>query len=314
LTTLDATARAGLDVGPPPPTAGKIGPVPDAQGATPDPAAAGGRRLRVLLAEDNTVNQHLAVRTLQKRGHEVVVAANGREALDLLEGDGGGSNAPFDLVLMDVQMPEMDGFEATAAIRARERESGNAAAAHLPIIAMTAHAMKGDRERCLAEGMDGYVSKPLQSDDLVAAIDETLARLARNDGNDGNDGEGNNIGDENGNEDEPAFDRAAILDRVGGDIELLREIAGLFLNEAPVLLDGIRRALSAQDAPALERAAHSLKGSVGTFGARAAQAAAGELEARGRAGNLAGAEAIFARLAREVARFERALAALTETA
>ena len=109
------------------------------------------RPLRILLAEDNAVNQKLASRLLEKHGHNVVTAANGREALERLE------NESFDLVLMDVQMPEIDGFEATATIRKKEEATGT----HLPVIAMTAHAMQGDKERCLAAGMDGYLSKPL---------------------------------------------------------------------------------------------------------------------------------------------------------
>jgi two-component system sensor histidine kinase/response regulator len=112
--------------------------------------------LRVLLAEDNPVNQRLATRLLEKRGHRDVVASNGRQALEALE------RASFDLVLMDVQMPEMDGFEATAAIREKEKANGQ----HLPVIAVTAHAMKGDRERCLAAGMDGYLAKPIRQQEL----------------------------------------------------------------------------------------------------------------------------------------------------
>jgi CheY-like chemotaxis protein len=123
----------------------------------------GHRSLRVLLAEDNAVNQVLASRLLEKHGHTVVVASNGRKALEALE------RQKFDLVVMDVSMPEMDGFETAAAIRAREGETGS----HIPIIAMTAHAMKGDRERCLAAGMDAYVSKPVQARELFEAI-ETL--------------------------------------------------------------------------------------------------------------------------------------------
>jgi two-component system sensor histidine kinase/response regulator len=119
---------------------------------------------RVLLAEDNTVNQRLAVRLLEKRGYHVTVAANGLEAVAAL------GREPFDLVLMDVQMPEMDGFEATAVIRAQERET----AAHIPIIAMTAFAMKGDQERCLDAGMDGYIAKPIQA----AGLFEVIQRLA----------------------------------------------------------------------------------------------------------------------------------------
>jgi signal transduction histidine kinase/CheY-like chemotaxis protein len=121
----------------------------------------GRRGLRILLAEDNLVNQRLAAGLLEKRGHTVVVTANGREAVEAF------SRQEFDLVMMDVQMPEMDGFEATAAIRTRE----NAAGLHIPIIAMTAHAMTGDRERCLAAGMDGYVSKPIRAQELFGAIE-----------------------------------------------------------------------------------------------------------------------------------------------
>jgi two-component system, sensor histidine kinase and response regulator len=128
----------------------------------------GRRKLRILLAEDNTVNQMLAARLLGKRGHTVVIVDNGKQALTALEEPGSGG---FDLILMDVQMPEMDGFEATAVIRAREQSSG----AHLPIIAMTAHAMKGDKERCLEAGMDAYVSKPIQVEQLFATIDGVLA-------------------------------------------------------------------------------------------------------------------------------------------
>jgi len=121
--------------------------------------------LRVLLAEDNAVNQKLASRLLERRGHSVAVAANGRQALEMLD------TQRFDLVVMDVSMPEMDGFEAAAAIRARERSTG----AHIPILAMTAHAMKGDRERCLAAGMDSYVAKPVQAAQLFAAIESVTA-------------------------------------------------------------------------------------------------------------------------------------------
>jgi CheY-like chemotaxis protein len=130
----------------------ETGNAPDTNGIRPP--------LRILLAEDNVVNQKVAVRMLQNEGHTVTVANNGREVLAALERE------PFQLILMDVQMPEMDGFEATAAIRARERFTG----AHLPIIAMTAHAMAGDQERCLGAGMDGYISKPVHKAELVQAI------------------------------------------------------------------------------------------------------------------------------------------------
>jgi CheY-like chemotaxis protein len=122
---------------------------------------------RVLVAEDNSVNQTLARRLLQKRGYAVTVVGDGRAALAALD------TAPFDIVLMDVQMPDMDGFEATAAIRQHEELSGR----HIPIIAMTAHAIKGDRERCLAAGMDAYVAKPIRQEELYATIESALGQL-----------------------------------------------------------------------------------------------------------------------------------------
>ena len=118
------------------------------------------RSLRVLLAEDNAINQKVATRMLTKAGHAVIVAADGRAALDLV------TREAFDVVLMDIQMPEMDGLQATAAIRAREAGG----ARRVPIVALTAHAMKGDRERCLAAGMDAYVSKPVRGDELLATL------------------------------------------------------------------------------------------------------------------------------------------------
>jgi PAS domain S-box-containing protein len=136
---------------------------PPAGGRTP--VVRSSSSLRILLTEDNPVNQRLALRLLEKQGHSLTVAGNGREAIAALE------RATFDLILMDVQMPEMDGFEATAAIRAAERETGK----HIPILAMTAHAMKGDRERCLEAGMDGYITKPIQAAELTRAIATVLS-------------------------------------------------------------------------------------------------------------------------------------------
>jgi CheY-like chemotaxis protein len=122
------------------------------------------RHLKILLTEDNLVNQKLGSRVLEKRGHTVKIANNGLEALAILEEE------YFDLVLMDIQMPEMDGFEATEAIRKKEKETGN----HIPIIAMTAHAMKGDKEKCIEKGMDGYVSKPIKAEELFEVIESPL--------------------------------------------------------------------------------------------------------------------------------------------
>jgi CheY-like chemotaxis protein len=127
------------------------------------------KNLRALLAEDNVINQTIAVRVLEKRGHVVTVAQNGQAALYACETQG------FELILMDIQMPGMDGLEATAAIRKQEISTGG----HLPIIAMTAHALKGDRERCIAAGMDGYVSKPIRTAGLLATIESVLQDSAK---------------------------------------------------------------------------------------------------------------------------------------
>jgi CheY-like chemotaxis protein len=140
---------------------------------TMNPPPEAGRKLRILLAEDNLINQILATRLLEKRGHSVTVANDGREALKMLEG---GASDRFDVVLMDVQMPEMDGFEVTAAIRQREKLLRR----HIPIVAITAHAMKGDEERCHAAGMDAYISKPIQPMELFRIIESCVETLAPN--------------------------------------------------------------------------------------------------------------------------------------
>jgi CheY-like chemotaxis protein len=140
-------------------------PVPELASAAPvtdRPVQKEKKQLRILLAEDNAINQKIACQVLEKQGHHVRVAADGRQALSALD------QAPFDVVLMDIQMPEMDGFETTGAIRARERGTG----VHLPIIAMTAHAMQGDRERCIAAGMDSYISKPLDIKELIELLEK----------------------------------------------------------------------------------------------------------------------------------------------
>jgi CheY-like chemotaxis protein len=253
-----------------------------------DPVSGGGRRaLRLLLAEDNAVNQRLAVSLLQKRGHQVVVVGNGREAVAAIE------ERPFDAVLMDVQMPEMDGFEAAAAIRVHEAAKGT----HTPIVAMTAHALKGDRERCLAAGMDAYVAKPLQPQELFGV----LAGLVPADLEPA----------PAGPEPQPAaFDLAAALERVDGDIELMCELGGLFLSECPQRMAEIRQAIIERDARKLEQSAHALKGSVGNFEAREAFAAAGRLERNGREHDWDQVEANWAALEAAINRLKPALVGL----
>jgi two-component system sensor histidine kinase/response regulator len=234
----------------------------------PEPASSAGARdarpLRILLAEDSLVNQKLAVGLLQRRGHCVRVANNGREALAALE------TQSFDLVLMDVQMPEIDGLQATQALREREQSTGRA---RVPVIAMTAHAMAGDRERCLAAGMDSYISKPIRSRDLF----ETMARVV----------EGitdSPQADGAASAAKTELDLAAMLQTVGGDRDLLREVAEAFLEEAPKLLDELRTATAEGDATSLARAAHTLKSSLRYLGAAELFEQAFVLETTGREG------------------------------
>jgi PAS domain S-box-containing protein len=231
--------------------------------------------VRILLAEDNPVNQRLAVRLLEKQGHAVTIAANGREALAALE------RGPFDVVLMDVQMPEMDGFEATAAIREKERATGG----HLPVVAMTAHALTGDRERCLAAGMDGYVSKPVRAEELARAIGKAVTTNGRHAAVPREEAAG-----------DPVFDRAGALKRTGEDAALLGELAELFLSECPKSVTAIGQAIARNDANALHRAAHMLKGSVSNLCAPTAVSAALRLETIAREGKLADAPEAFAAL------------------
>jgi len=254
------------------------------------------RRLQVLLVEDNPVNRAVAMRLLERRGQIVTNATNGREALELIKA------RVFDVALMDLQMPEMGGLEATAAIRASEEGTGR----RLPIIAMTAHAMKGDRERCLQAGMDGYLSKPIQVADLFEAIDRAtgaappaaadpqvrrVAAPARG---------------------RVVVDRAALLSRLEGDVRLLTEIVDLFLETAPRLMRDIKEALQSKNAGKLERAAHTLKGAVSNFGARPAFEAAFQMEQHGRRGDLRAARRAWRPMEKEMVRLKKELARLAK--
>jgi CheY-like chemotaxis protein/HPt (histidine-containing phosphotransfer) domain-containing protein len=261
----------------------------------PPPLPKGGRRLRVLVAEDNVVNQQVAVGMLERAGHEAVVAANGREALALLEKE------KFDLVLMDVQMPELDGLETTAAIRESEKTRGT----HLPIVAVTAHAMKGDAERCLAAGMDAYVAKPLQPRELHAAIAGVLPPA-----------EASAPAPAPPAPEAPAAGPAVVdfprlLERVGGDRAALAELVGIFRADIPTQIARIRRSIAEQDAPGLRAAAHAVKGAVSNFAAPAATDAAAALQRMGDAGRLADAPAALDRLEREIEKVLAWLASVT---
>ena len=239
---------------------------------------------RVLVAEDNIVNQRVAAAILEKAGHTVTIAADGREALRALERE------TFDVVLMDVQMPGMSGPEATAAIRARERTHGG----HLPIIALTAHAMAGDRERCLAEGADGYVAKPIIIAELFREIDVVLGGVPAA---------------SPAEQPDTPFDADALRARTGGDDALMKEVVGLFLEDCPDRLDAIRQALEVGDTTGVHRSVHTLKGSAGNFGAPSVIAVAKRLEALAGEGNLEACRKAFPELEDRVRELTNALAA-----
>ncbi|MCA9259399.1 MAG: response regulator, partial [Planctomycetales bacterium] len=213
------------------------------------------RSRRVLLAEDGAVNRQVAVGLLEKRGHQVVAVEDGQAAVEVVAG------GQFDVVLMDVQMPLLDGFAATAAIRRSE----DAAVRRTPIIAMTAHAMQGDRERCLAAGMDGYVSKPFHADELYAAVEGAVATspVAATPGEAG---------------ETLTFDLERALENVGGSREIFREAVDVLKTEGPRQLAAVEAALAAGDVELTMRAAHTLKGSTALFAADAATEAARTIE------------------------------------
>ena len=241
----------------------------------------------MLVAEDNAVNRRLAVAMLEKRGHSVVFAHTGREAVEAVRAGG-----VFDLVLMDMQMPEMDGFEATAAIRDPEKDTGG----RLPIVALTAHSMKGDARPASPPGWTATwpsrfacLSSLRSSSGLLRAATWPRPRPT-----------GMRL----------TIDPDDLCARLEGDRELMLELAELFLTGSPHALSEVRRAIDASDAPELLRAAHTLKGSLSCFGATTACASAHALEMMGHTGDLTGADARLADLVRDVNHLTRGLAAI----
>jgi two-component system, sensor histidine kinase and response regulator len=236
--------------------------------------------LRILLAEDNPVNRRVATRLLEKQGHTIIVARDGREALAVLERES------VDVVLMDVQMPDIDGLEATRTIRWKEKSSGG----HIPIISVTAHVMKGDRENCLAAGADEYVSKPLQISELLQAIGRCCpkAKLRRAAA-------------------PMPINEVEILERVQGDRKLLAEIIELFDASSEMSLQQIALSVQAQDANAVARAAHTLKGSIGNFGQGRAYHVTVEIEVAARNGDMTSVASSLPRLHAAIQELKTAL-------
>jgi CheY-like chemotaxis protein len=251
--------------------------------------------LRVLLAEDNPVNQEVALRLLERRGHSVIVAENGRQALTAI------GRHKFDLVLMDVQMPEMGGLEATQLIREKEKSTGE----HLPILAMTAHAMQGDRERCIAAGMDGYLAKPIDPKSFLQTVEGISQRAAQSETAPKDAEARAERGDGR-----RALDAKALLEWFSGNRKLLRNIVKAFRDDCPRMMERIRGALAANNANLLAEGAHALKGSVGNFGPTAALDATREMEKIARQGKLDGAWELYATLEDEIALLLPALHAI----
>lgn len=243
------------------------------------------RSLRLLLAEDSLVNQKLVTALLERQGHKVVLANTGREAVAAVQ------NNRFDMVFMDIQMPEMDGLEATARIRAAEKDSGT----HIPIVAMTAHAMTGDRERCLQAGMDDYLAKPIRAKRLLEVIEALVGGVAQP----------LTLPSSVASEarSQTACDWSAALNSVKGDRALLTMVAETFLEEAPQLLAAMRQALDRKETAELRRLAHTLKGSVDYFGASRLFDRAYQLEKIAQDGKLEEAESVFLTLAHELEQF-----------
>ncbi len=245
--------------------------------------------IKILIAEDTPFNQKFITRLMERWELASVLVENGQEALDILE------ERTFDLILMDVQMPVMDGLEATRQIRAKEKASG---AAPIPILAMTAHAMKGDRERCLETGMDGYVSKPISSDLLKAEILKFITAESPS-----NPAAAVETSD-------PAFQTNKLMTAFDNDLEFLKEAVGMFLEDCPPMLASINAAIEANDPDELGRTAHGLKGMLGNFQADEAVKRAFTLEQMGKDRTCEGGTAIFTELSREVKHLEKSLETL----
>jgi PAS domain S-box-containing protein len=298
--------------------------IPCYEPATQEPAA---NPLKILLAEDSLVNQKVAVAMLQRWGHSLTVASTGRAALAAWQSE------RFDLILMDVQMPEMDGLEVAAAIRAQERAAASSStepaqrrfASRVPIVALTAHASEGDRDRCLAAGMDDYLSKPIRPRQLRETLQRiaTCAGASRPPENSPAVSQAGTcsslpnpspapLGASAAEHEQQSVDWRSALESVDGDRRLLAELIDIFNVELPGWQSRIEQALESSDAAALRLAAHTLKGALASLGARRAQAAAQELETLAAAGNLPSAATAWPIVRRELAslhpelsRFER---------
>ncbi len=253
--------------------------------------------LRILVAEDTPFNQQYISRLLTRWGFVPTIVNNGRLAVEALD------KGTFDIILMDIQMPEMDGFEATTAIRENEKQTGK----HIPIIAMTAHAMKGDRERCIEAGMDNYIAKPISQDKLH----ETILKLSP-DHIDTSSPVGENHADHEKTP-KPSFNKQTLIEAFGGDMDFLNEVVGIFLKEYPAMMGNIEKSLKERDGKGLQETAHALKGMLRSFAAEEASKTVRMLEKMGQEKDFAGIDQVYQNLADEVAEFEKVLKVVVET-
>jgi two-component system, sensor histidine kinase and response regulator len=251
----------------------------------------------VLVAEDNPTNQTLISALLEQQGHHVSIVGNGRLAVERV------AQEPFDLVLMDVQMPEMSGLEATAAIREAEQLTGG----HIPIVALTARAMTGDREQCLAAGMDAYVPKPVRAEDLFAAIDSMAgapASVQPSPAVPPRPSDEKKVG---------SVDRSALLAGFGGRADLVKRVIDVFLTDAPVMLARLTEAARAANAAELAAAAHAIKGSAGLFSQGEAYVDARLVELRARSGDISDVSPACQAVEDSVSRLMKELESIRDT-
>jgi CheY-like chemotaxis protein/HPt (histidine-containing phosphotransfer) domain-containing protein len=253
------------------------------------------RSLKILVAEDTPFNQTFILRLLEKNGHQPILVENGRQALEAFNPD------TFDVVLMDVQMPELDGFEATREIRKLEAGSGS----HMPIIAMTAYATEGDRERCLEAGMDDYVSKPISASKLFQAIDALVPAEAEEQASPsgGSAADGHQF---------VSLNAEGLIRSFENDQDLFQELVEIFLNDFPQMLSALRDSLESDDPKTFKRTAHSLKGMLRNFQAESAAETAFELEQMGDREKLDGADQIVDSLTGQLEEVSRRLKQLVK--
>ncbi len=239
-----------------------------------------GKKLHILLAEDVLTNQKLATSLLKKRGHSVVVANNGKEAVEIF------GSEKFDLILMDIQMPVMDGIHATGLIRDRDTD--------IPIIAMTAHAMKGDRERFLSEGMNDYIAKPLKLQEVFEVIEKyTSSEEVPDEGRD-------TISSETSAEADVIINKKEALEAIGNDEELLKEMYNIFIEEAPSLMKNLKIAIKEGKSPDITLNSHSLKSSSGHIGAKTMEKLAYQMERAGKNGEISDLSDLYENLQKEL--------------